>query len=162
MSTIHAKQKPPAPVLPVTLIEQDLTKLGVPELCAMHIQFKKAEELVTADRVKVEQALIAHLGLPEIDKQKTHSPEGFKVTIKSGASYKMDWPMWGEVRGEIPENLRPTKWIEAIDKQKLKYLRSANKEVFAKLSTALTTTPNKPGVTVEPHAIASPADQRSA
>lgn len=148
--------------LPESFLEGiDLLKATEAMLCGMHIEAKAAEKVLNADRIRIEQELIARLGLPEIGKQKTYTPAGFRVVIKADASYKMDWPKWGEIRGEIPESLRPTKWIEAIDKSKVKYLRSAEPTTFAQLSQALTTTPLKPSVEVEPY-VAAPAPERIA
>jgi hypothetical protein len=156
MTTLHVTKRESKVkyIVPETVLKEDLSKETDQELCDLHIALKAAEHTMNSERVRVEQELIKRLGLPELFRQKTHTPAGFRVVIAAEGDIKMDWPKWTEVRGTIPEAMRPTRWIETVDKSKAKYLKQAEPAMFAQIAQALTTKPLKPSVTVEPYVAA--------
>lgn len=132
-----------------TVITENIAEMEPAGLCALFSHIKSMEAVLEADRIRVERELIARLGLPVLDSQKTHKLPGWKVTLSSPCSFRMDWKKWQEIRDGVPDKDRPTKWIETIDKNLLKRIRSDQPESYALVAEALTVTPNKPGVTVE-------------
>lgn len=158
MTTLHLttnKREPSVKyTVPETVLKADLSGETDQELCNLHIALKAAEHTMNSERIRVEQELIKRLGLPELFRQKTHTPAGFRVVITAEGDFKMDWPKWTEVRGTIPDAMRPTRWIETVDKPKVKYLRQTEPAMFALIAQALTTKPLKPSVTVEPYVAA--------
>lgn len=156
MTTLHVTKKETLVkyAVPETVLKADLSGETDQELCNLHIALRAAENTMNNERVRVEQELIKRLGLPELFHQKTYTPAGFRVVIKADGDIKMDWPKWTEVRGTVPDALRPTRWIEVVDKPKVKYLREIEPTTFALIAPALTTKPLKPGVTVEPYVAA--------
>jgi hypothetical protein len=132
-----------------TVITENITEMDPAGLCRLFNDIKAMEAVLEADRIRVERELIGYLGLPPLDSQKTHKFSGWKVTLSSPCSYRMDWRKWQEIRETVPDKDRPTKWIETIDKNLLKRIRTDQPESYAVVAEALTVTPNKPGVTVE-------------
>lgn len=132
-----------------TVITENIAEMEPAGLCRLFSDIKAMETVLETDRIRVERELIARLGLPPQDAQKTHKVPGWKVTLSSPVSYRMDWRKWQEIRDSVPDKDRPTKWIETIDKNLLKRIRADQPESYAVVAEALTVTPNKPGVTVE-------------
>lgn len=140
--------------IPTTVLPKDLSKVSSSELFETQVGLKEIDQVLTADRALVDQEIMKRIEasgqkLPALGHSKTYAMDGHRIVVKRDVNLKMDWTVWGEVRSEIPEPMRPTKWIEAVDKSKVSYLRESQPETFAVLAKALTTTPAKPHLTVE-------------
>jgi hypothetical protein len=117
------------------------------ELCADWLQAKTAEEKCKAWRVAVEEALDAILG-HKPEGSKTHAVEDFKVEITGVLNRKLDKEKWEEVKGQIPEELRPVRMKPEVDPTGCKWLQKNRPDVWAIAAQAITVTPGKTGVKI--------------
>jgi|SanBayMetagenome_1026888.scaffolds.fasta_scaffold00630_11 hypothetical protein len=113
------------------------------ELCIELTSAKAAEEIAKERRIAVEEEIIALCGAKEEGSQ-THKAMEFSIEITGVINRKMDWDKWEEVKGNIPEALRPIKLKPELDTTGVKYLRDNEPGIYALLP--ITATPGKTGV----------------
>ena len=115
------------------------------ELCVELTSAKAAEEIAKEHRIAVEEEIIALCGAKEEGSQ-THKAMEFSIEITGVINRKMDWTKWEEVKGQIPEALRPVRMKPERDTTGVKYLRDNEPEIYALLP--ITATPGNTGVKV--------------
>jgi hypothetical protein len=91
---------------------------------------KTAEQQANAERVKIEEQLIAALGQKE-EGAVTHKVGDFKIEIVGKINRKLDFAAWDLVKDQFPENLRPIKVKEELDEKGVKYLQQNEPQLYA-------------------------------
>jgi hypothetical protein len=120
--------------------------MEVKELAEALLRAKAVERKANAERIAAEEALIAALGKRD-EGSKTHTIDGYKVTITGKVSRKMDWKAWAEIEQSIPVHLRPVKMKPELDEKGVKYLQANEPEIYKLLP--LSVSPAKTAVDVE-------------
>lgn len=98
-------------------------------LCQEWLDAKKAETKATADRVGVEEKIVALTGKKDEGAQ-THDAGAFKVAVTGKVTRKMDWDKWDAVKATIPTNLHPVKMKPELDERGVKYLQDNEPEIY--------------------------------
>ena len=124
-----------------------LMEKDVEEMAELWLQAKAAEDKTKQWRVAVEEALDALLG-HKPEGSKTHTAGPFKITLTGKLYRKMDWEAWEGIKAQVPDELRPTRLVEELDEQGVKWLSEHRPELYAVVAQAITTTPGKVGVKV--------------
>lgn len=115
-------------------------------LCADWLAAKEKERKATADRVSIEDAIVALTGKKDEGAQ-THEAGGFKVAVTGKVTRKMDWDKWDQVKASIPANLHPVKLKPELDEKGVKWLRDNQPDLYALLP--IETKPAKTAVEVK-------------
>ncbi|MCU0938998.1 MAG: hypothetical protein MUC86_07590 [Burkholderiaceae bacterium] len=123
--------------------------VGLDDLVDQWAHAKRREASANAERVELEQQIIAILGVRE-DGSQTHTTDaGRKVTITGKLSFKVDLPLLMQLSGSLPEHLRPLKTETVADDKGLRYLRANEPDIWRALAPAVEVKPAKPGVVVK-------------
>lgn len=113
---------------------------------------KAAEDAAKAQRISVEEELIASLGERE-EGAETHNIDFFKIVITSKISRKVDNPdAYSAIVDDLDDaNLNPITIVESykISDAKCRELRDNDPDLYAKLAYALTSKKAKTAVKVE-------------
>lgn len=117
------------------------------ELCIAWGQAKANEKAANAERVALEDQIVAITGKREEGSQ-THEVEGgFKVTVTGKVTRKMDWKEWEKIKSGIPSELHPVKYKPELDEAGVKWLQENNADVYRQLP--IETKPAKTAVDVK-------------
>lgn len=127
----------------------DIESLTAEDLARLWSGAKAVERAAQAERVEIEEALIAKLGGAKEEGGATHEVGPFKVTITGKLSYKADIPMLLALCDRIPEHLRPIKTETKLDETGAKYLRANEPDLWRLISPAVEVKPAKTALTVK-------------
>jgi hypothetical protein len=116
------------------------------ELAADWLRAKAVEAKAVADRVAIEEKIIAVTGKKNEGSQ-THDADGFKVTVKAVINRKMDWDKWREVEPQIPAELRPVKLKPELDDKGVRWLQENRPDLY--LLLPIETKPGKTGIEIK-------------
>lgn len=112
------------------------------------IEAKQEEDYARARRLEIESQMIGAIDIPA-EGSRTHKVERYKITVTQPVSRKVDMAEWVKVGLDLPESLRPIKTKIEADPAGCKYLAENQPNVWARISSAFTTTPGKVGFKVE-------------
>lgn len=115
------------------------------DLCRDYREAKKREEEAAADRLKIEAEIIASMGAKPEGSQSERAGI-YKVTTTGKVKRSMDWARWEIVKHQIPAQFHPIKTKLELDEKGVKYLQTAEPEIYKKLP--ITVEPAKTAVTV--------------
>jgi hypothetical protein len=115
------------------------------ELAQQWLDAKQREREANAERIKIEEQIVAALGKRDEGAQ-SHKIDGFKITVTGKVTRKMDWDKWEVVKDQIPEALRPIKLKPELDERGVKYLKENKPDIYGLLP--ITVAPAKTGVDV--------------
>ncbi len=119
---------------------------GLKGLAAEWLSAKAIEAKAVADRVAIEEKIVAVTGKKDEGSQ-THDADGFKITVRGVINRKMDWDKWKEVEPQIPAELRPVKQKPELDDKGVKWLQANRPDLYALLP--LETKPGKTGIDIK-------------
>lgn len=120
--------------------------MSLEALCADWLAAKDVERKATADRVAIEDQIVAITGKRDEGAQ-THEAGAFKVAVTGKVTRKMDWDKWDQVKASIPANLHPVKLKPELDEKGVKWLRDNQPDLYALLP--METKPAKTAVEVK-------------
>lgn len=130
------------------------------ELAALHMASQERSKTIALERGKLEDEITRRAGgVPALGHTSVISAGPYLMEVGNKINYDADWKKWALIRGAIPEHLRPTRWIEAIDKGKLFLLRTSEPVVMAVIAQAITVGEQRT-IAVKLN-VAAPADTRS-
>lgn len=127
----------------------DLESMSADDLARYWTGAKATERAAQAERIEIEEALLAKLGAKEEGSQTHELDSGLKVTITGKLSYKADVPMLLALCDRIPEHLRPLKTETKLDESGAKYLRANEPDLWRLISPAVEVKPAKTALTVK-------------
>jgi len=81
---------------------------NVEALCRDWIEAKRAETAANAKRLNIEEQLAQAFDVPD-EGSKTHTIDGFKVTVTQPVARTLDTDAWEKVQDKCPEGMRPVK-----------------------------------------------------
>lgn len=122
-------------------------------LAADWLAAKARERQAEAERVAVEEKIIALTGKKTEGSQTHDAGDGFKVVVKGVMNRKMDWTKWEQIKDQIPAELHPVKMKPALDDTGVKWLQENRVDLYALLP--ITATPGKTGIDIKVDAIAA-------
>lgn len=122
--------------------------MEIKELCQAWLAAKQAENEAAKRRIEIEKHLAAALRHPE-DGSKTHTVEGFKVTVTGRLNFRADIPQLISLCEQLPPNMRPIKTETVLDRKGAKWIRNNEPEAWAIISPAIEVEPGKPYVKIE-------------
>ncbi|MEJ7804376.1 MAG: hypothetical protein WKG03_00425 [Telluria sp.] len=106
---------------------------------------KLNEATYKAERLEIEAALVALVGVKSQGQKTTHDGD-YRIVTKPNYGYSIDMEKWATIADKFPEALAPFKMV--LDETKLKNLRVTHPDAYIDLAFAVTVTPNKPSLTV--------------
>ncbi|MBB4863322.1 hypothetical protein HNP46_002169 [Pseudomonas nitritireducens] len=118
------------------------------ELFEAWLDAKSRESTANAERVAIEQQIVAAVGFPD-EGSKTQKLEGFKVTTGGKLTYKADMPQLTNLVEQLPPHMRPIKSEPKLDETGCKWLRTNEPNLWALIAPAIETKPAKPTVKIE-------------
>lgn len=116
------------------------------ELCASLRFAKTVEEKAKADRVAVEDQILA-LVKPKEEGATTTKVGDYTLTVTGKVSRKMDWAAWDLIKSDIPVDMHPIKTKVEVNDIGVKWLKEHRSDLYAKLP--LTVTPAKTSVEIK-------------
>ena len=72
---------------------------NIAPLAAAWIEAKRAETKANAERIKIEEQLVAAMEVPA-EGSKTHSIDGYKITVTQPITRKLDEAAWAKVKAK--------------------------------------------------------------
>jgi hypothetical protein len=106
-----------------------------------------AEQAAKALRVKLAVEIASKLAHPD-EGSKTHTVEGFKVTISTRINRKVDWDAL-DVVVSAHDLHAPVRTKRELDLTGLKWCRDNEPDYYNELAKTITATPGQPTVTVK-------------
>ena len=109
----------------------------------------KEEQAIKKERARLEAKLVKSFPAA-LGSSKTHKHNGYKITTKAPVNYRLDVGIWHSIEDKIPRSLRPVQTKIAADAAGCKWLANSVPDLSAICAQAITATPGKPAVTVQP------------
>ena len=109
----------------------------------------KEEQAIKKERARLEAKLVKSFPAA-LGSSKTHKHNGYKITTKAPVNYRLDVGIWHSIEDKIPRSLRPVQTKIAADAAGCKWLANNEPDLWAICAQAITATPGKPAVTVQP------------
>lgn len=123
----------------------------IEQLCTNWLAAKKAEQKANAERVAIEDSIVALTGKRD-EGAKTVDATGFKITVTGKISRKMDWKAWETIKAQIPADMHPVKLKPELDEKGCKWLADNQPDIYKLLPIEVK--PAKTAVEVNPVEIA--------
>ncbi len=124
----------------------------IEQLCPEWLAAKKAEQTANAQRVAIEDQIIALTGKRD-EGAKTVDVSGFKITVTGKISRKMDWMAWETIKAQIPADMHPVKLKPELDEKGVKWLAEHQPDIYKLLPIEVK--PAKTAVEIKPVEIAA-------
>ena len=121
---------------------------NIAPLAAAWIEAKRAETKANAERIKIEEQLVAAMEVPA-EGSKTHSIDGYKITVTQPITRKLDEATWANVKAKCPMESWPIKTKIEADATGVKWLQANDQKVWRAIASAFETKPGKVGFKVE-------------
>ena len=118
-------------------------------LAQQWLKHKAAEAAARDARVAIERDMLPFLEQKADGSRTTTTDNGTKITVKRGFSRKLSQDEWRRIKDKIPEDLRPVKMVEALDNERVRYLINNEPDTWQQMAVAITTTEQKPNITVK-------------
>lgn len=122
------------------------------DLAGAWMAAKQAEEKANAERLAIEQEIVARFGQKE-EGAETHTLDsGFKIEVTGRMSYKVeDMPLLERLLldAKVPATLWPLKSETKLDETGAKWLRNSQPDVWRSIAPAITIKPAKTAVKVK-------------
>ena len=110
---------------------------------------KEREDEARAERVKVEEKILALHPAKEEGSETVATPAGAKITLTGKLSYKVNLDKLVALTSGWPDEVRPVKTKIEADETRLKAIRAESPKLWAQLATAVETKPAKTGVSIK-------------
>ena len=110
---------------------------------------KEREDKAKAERISVEEKILAlHPAKPE-GSESFSTPGGAKVTLTGKVTYKCDIDKLIALTGSWPDDVRPVRTKVEADETRLKAIRAESPRLWAQIAPAVETKPAKTGVSIK-------------
>lgn len=110
---------------------------------------KEREDDAKAERISVEEKILAlHPAKPE-GSESFSTPGGAKVTLTGKVAYKVDIDKLTALTGSWPDDVRPVRTKVEADETRLKAIRAESPKLWAQIAPAVETKPAKTGVSIK-------------
>lgn len=110
---------------------------------------KEREDEAKAERISVEEKILAlHPAKPE-GSESFSTPGGAKVTLTGKVTYKVDIDQLIALTGSWPDDVRPVRTKVEADETRLKAIRAESPRLWAQIAPAVETKPAKTGVSIK-------------
>lgn len=110
---------------------------------------KEREDDAKAERISVEEKILAlHPAKPE-GSESFSTPGGAKVTLTGKVTYKVDIDKLTALTGSWPDDVRPVRTKVEADETRLKAIRAESPKLWAQIAPAVETKPAKTGVSIK-------------
>ena len=110
---------------------------------------KEREDDAKAERISVEEKILAlHPAKPE-GSESFATPGGAKVTLTGKVTYKVDIDKLTALTGSWPDDVRPVRTKVEADETRLKAIRAESPRLWAQIAPAVETKPAKTGVSIK-------------
>ena len=110
---------------------------------------KEREDAAKAERIAVEEKILAAHPAKEEGSETLVTPAGAKITLTGKLSYKVNLVAMQALVATWPEDTRPIKTKIEADETKLKAIRASAPKLWAQLATCVETKPAKTGVAIK-------------
>lgn len=122
---------------------------AIDQLAALWDIAKQKEDAARAERVKIEEDILAiHPAKPE-GSTTFATPGGAKITVTGKVSYSCDIDQLIALTGSWPADVRPIKTKVEADESRLRAIRAESPKLWAQIAAAVSTKPAKTGVSIK-------------
>ncbi len=110
---------------------------------------KQREDAARAERIKIEEDLLAVHPAKEEGSETFETPQGVKITLTGKITYKADVDKLIALSGSWPADIRPVRNKVEADETRLKAIRQHRPDLWAAIAPAIETKPAKTGVSIK-------------
>lgn len=110
---------------------------------------KEREDNARAERIDIENKILALHPAKEEGSESFATPAGAKITLTGRVTYKVDIDKLIALTGAWPDDVRPVKTKVEADETRLKAIRNESPKLWAQIAAAVETKPAKTGVSIK-------------
>lgn len=110
---------------------------------------KQREDAARAERIKIEEDLLAVHPAKEEGSETFETPQGVKITLTGKITYKADVDKLIALSANWPADIRPVRNKVEADETRLKAIRQHRPDLWAAIAPAIETKPAKTGVSIK-------------
>lgn len=125
------------------------TEAELEHLAERWLIVKDAERQANAERLRIEDKILALSPAKEEGSSSLTLTNGYKLKLIGKLSYKADLDALLEITADWPEEQKPVKTETKADEAALKFLRANRPDLWKRIAQAVTTKPMKTAVTIE-------------
>jgi len=125
------------------------TEAELEHLAERWLIVKDAEKQANAERLRIEDKILALSPAKEEGSSSRTLTNGYKLTTTGKLSYKADLDKLLELTTNWPEGQKPVKTETKPDEAALKFIRANRPDLWKRLAQAITVKPMKTSVTIE-------------
>ena len=118
-------------------------------LAEQWIVVKEAERAANAERLRIEDKLLALIPAKEEGSITQAISDRYKLKATGKLSYKADLDQLKALTADWPEDYRPIRIYEEADSAMLKAIRSDSPALWQRIASAVTVKPLKTSITIE-------------
>jgi len=125
------------------------TQAELEHLAERWLTVKDAERQANAERLRIEDKILALSPAKEEGSSSLTLTNGYKLKMIGKLSYKADLDALLEITANWPEEQKPVKIETKADEAALKFLRANRPDLWSRIAPAVTTKPMKTSITIE-------------
>jgi len=125
------------------------TQAELEHLAERWLTVKDAERQANAERLRIEDKILALSPAKEEGSSSLTLTNGYKLKLIGKLSYKADLDALLEITADWPEEQKPVKTETKADEAALKFLRANRPDLWKRIAQAVTTKPMKTSITIE-------------
>ena len=125
------------------------TEAELEHLAERWLTVKDAERQANAERLRIEDNILALSPAKEEGSSSLTLTNGYKLKMIGKLSYKTDLDALLEITADWPEEQKPVKTETKADEAALKFLRANRPDLWSRIAPAVTTKPMKTSITIE-------------
>jgi len=125
------------------------TQAELEHLAERRLTVKDAERQANAERLRIEDKILALSPAKEEGSSSLTLTNGYKLKMIGKLSYKADLDALLEITANWPEEQKPVKTETKADEAALKFLRANRPDLWSRIAPAVTTKPMKTSITIE-------------
>lgn len=125
------------------------TQAELEHLAERWLTVKDAERQANAERLRIEDKILALSPAKEEGSSSLTLTNGYKLKMIGKLSYKTDLDALLEITADWPEEQKPVKTETKADEAALKFLRANRPDLWSRIAPAVTTKPMKTSITIE-------------
>ena len=125
------------------------TQAELEHLAERWLIVKDAERQANAERLRIEDKILALSPAKEEGSSSLTLTNGYKLKMIGKLSYKTDLDALLEITADWPEEQKPVKTETKADEAALKFLRANRPDLWSRIAPAGTTKPMKTSITIE-------------
>jgi len=125
------------------------TQAELEHLVERWLTVKDAERQANAERLRIEDKILALSPAKEEGSSSLTLTNGYKLKMIGKLSYKTDLDALLEITADWPEEQKPVKIETKADEAALKFLRANRPDLWSRIAPAVTTKPMKTSITIE-------------